>query len=254
VIDLSAVGNDTVIGRALRAPLRLIPRGMVLPVLQGPLRGARWVVGSGVHGCWLGCYETAKQATCIASVRRGATAYDLGANVGFYTLLFSRLVGRNGAVHAFEPADRNLAFLRRHVIINYASNVHVHGAAVGRQTGTALFDPASHPSMGRLVPVPGSQTMSVPLVALDDFVYACGNAPPNIVKMDVEGGEVDVLLGMRRLLAEKRPMLLVAIHGEDQWSGCHRLLVEARYSIRDLGGRPVDKAVVPDEIVALPER
>jgi FkbM family methyltransferase len=254
VIDLSAVGNHTVVGRALRAPLRLIPRGVVVPVLQGPLRGARWIVGSGVHGCWIGCYESAKQATCVASVGRGATAYDLGANVGFYTLLFSRLVGGDGLVHAFEPVDRNLGFLRRHVAMNRADNVHVHAAAVGRETGTALFDPASHPSMGRLVAAPGSRTTPVPLISLDDFVYARGNAPPDIVKMDVEGGEVDVILGMRRLLAERRPTLLVAIHGEERWSGCRRLLVEAGYAIRDLGGRPADAAGVPDEIMALPER
>jgi FkbM family methyltransferase len=226
---------------------------VVVPVLQGPLRGARWIVGSGVHGCWLGCYESAKQATCVASARRGETAYDLGANVGFYTLLFSRLVGRDGVVHAFEPAERNLGFLRRHVTMNHAANVHIHPAAVGRETGTALFDPVSHPSMGRLVPEPGSRTLPVPLISLDDFVYSRGNAPPDIVKMDVEGGEVDVIVGMRRLLAERRPRLLVAVHGEDRWSGCRDLLGEAGYVIRDLGGRPLDLAAAPDEIVAIPE-
>jgi hypothetical protein len=68
--------------------------------------------------------------------------------------------------------------------------------------------------------------------------------------MDVEGGEADVLTGMRRLLTEKRPTLLVALHGPEQWARCRKLLGEAGYAVRDLAGEVVNPASEPDEIVA----
>jgi FkbM family methyltransferase len=252
VIDLSAIDSRTLVGRALRAPLRLLPTDLVVPVLQGPLRGTRWIVGSATHGCWVGSYEATKQRACLRHLRPGLTAYDVGANVGFYTLLFSRLVGDPGAVHAFEPLPRNVEYLERHVALNGAANVRIHPVAVGRSRGTAAFEPARHASMGRLVTSPSASTRPVPVVCLDDVVYADGQPPPDLVKMDVEGGEADVLAGMRRLLAEKRPTLLVALHGTDQWTRCRGLFDEAGYGIRDLAGEVVDPASEPDEIVARP--
>lgn len=215
MIDLSRISNESVLGRALRVPLKLIPGRTVVPILQGPLRGARWIVGSGTHGCWLGSYETPTQRACLVHVRPGMVAYDLGANVGFYTLLFSRLVGPGGAVHAFEPAERNLQLLKRHVGMNGATNVRIHPVAVGRTIGAVTFDPGSGPSMGHVVSHAGSTTVTVPAVSPDDFVYGQGHPAPDVVKMDIEGGEVEALAGMNKVLQARRPTLLVSVHGRD---------------------------------------
>ncbi len=75
-------------------------------VVQGPLRGKRWIAGSSNHGCWLGSYELAKQRKVIELVRPGMVCWDVGAHVGFYTLLFAELVGPLGRVFAFEPLPR----------------------------------------------------------------------------------------------------------------------------------------------------
>src|SRR5262249_8110381 len=158
---------------------------------------------------------------------------DIGANAGFYTILLSRLVGEQGSVHAFEPLDRNIRYLRRHVALNRVTNVRIHGVAVGRANGVASFDPGLHPSMGRMVKRPANGSVTVPVICLDDFVYGEGQPPPDFVKMDIEGGEGDALAGMRRVLADKRPTVFIAVHGNDQWSSCRRLLGEAGYSIRD---------------------
>jgi len=139
VIDLSRISSHSLAGRVLRAPLRLVPGKLVVPVVQGPLRGARWVVGSSTHGCWLGCYEAGNQAIYVRLVRPGMTVYDLGAHVGFYTLLFSRLVGPGGVVHAFEPVPRNIFYLERHLRLNGTMNVRVQEFAVTRQTGHRLI-------------------------------------------------------------------------------------------------------------------
>ena len=73
--------------KVIRLPLRTVPPGTVVPILTGRLRGRKWIVGSGDHSCWIGSYELEKQRAFAQVVHPGETVFDLGANVGFYTLL-----------------------------------------------------------------------------------------------------------------------------------------------------------------------
>ncbi len=114
-MNFSGVSRQTVVGKLLRLPLRLLPDGMAVPVLQGPLKGKRWLVGSSTHGCWLGSYEYEKQRLFAKKIKAGAVVFDIGANVGFYTLLTAMLVRPEGRVVAFEPVPRNIDFLRKHI-------------------------------------------------------------------------------------------------------------------------------------------
>src|ERR1043165_45133 len=102
-VNFSGLSRGSFVGRIARLPLSLIPAGARMPILQGPLRGKRWVAGSHVHGGWRGSYEFEKQQMFISAIKPGAVVYDIGANVGFYTLLASRLAGPQGRVYAFEP-------------------------------------------------------------------------------------------------------------------------------------------------------
>ena len=86
-MNVSAIANRSVAGRLLRLPLALIPAVLPMPVLQGPLRGYWWITGSSNHGCWLGSYEYDKQRLFARMIRAGDVVFDIGANVGFYTLL-----------------------------------------------------------------------------------------------------------------------------------------------------------------------
>ena len=101
-VDFSAVSPEKAIGRALRAPLRLVPRRTVVRVLQGPLRGARWVVGASTHGAWLGSYDQQTQDWLVERVKPGDVVYDIGANVGF------SLCSRRGwwGTGTFTPSNR----------------------------------------------------------------------------------------------------------------------------------------------------
>lgn len=107
-MNISAVPHDSLVGRLLRWPLRFIPPELVVPILQGKLKGRKWVVGSSKHGCWLGSYEYHKRRLFEQLIRPGDTVFDIGAHVGFYTLLASILTGPAGRVFAFEPLPRNL--------------------------------------------------------------------------------------------------------------------------------------------------
>jgi len=82
VLDLSRYSPESLVGRALRLPLRAIPKGLAMPILQGPARRLRWVVGAGLHGNWLGMYESEKVQTFAALLREGDVVYNIGAHAG----------------------------------------------------------------------------------------------------------------------------------------------------------------------------
>jgi hypothetical protein len=116
-----------------------LPRETVVPVIRGPLRGARWIAGSANHGFWLGTFEPGKLRAFCEAVRPGDVVYDVGAHVGLYTLLAARRVGPAGHVFAFEPSHRNLAHLHRHCTLNHAANVRIVEAAVSDIDGMLAF-------------------------------------------------------------------------------------------------------------------
>jgi protein-L-isoaspartate O-methyltransferase len=131
MINWSAIDPRSRRGQLIRLPARLLPKSAVMHIRHGPARGMRWISGSATHGCWLGTYELAKQALVARLVRPGMTVYDIGAQAGFYTLIFSRLVGPSGHVIAFEPCVSELGYLLAHVKLNALTNIRVVQAAVG---------------------------------------------------------------------------------------------------------------------------
>jgi len=229
VINFSGISDSSFLGRALRLPLRLIPDAAVLRVVQGPLRGKRWIAGSFNHGCWLGSYELAKQRKVIELVRAGMVCWDVGAHVGFYTLLFAELVGPQGKVFAFEPLPRNVDLLRRHVEMNGYRNVRTLPCALADFDGEASFDPGPNPSMGRIAP---SGPLRVPCARADTLVARGEVEAPDVIKIDVEGAEAAVLRGARRAM-ERHPAILLATHGEQAHGECLGLLAAAGY---EMGG------------------
>ena len=102
-------------GVAVRMPLRLVQPWTTVRVQRGPLKGMRWVTGAAPHGAWLGRLEVETLADFARSVPPDGVVWDIGANVGLYTLAAARAVGRRGLVVAFEPVPENLAYLRRHI-------------------------------------------------------------------------------------------------------------------------------------------
>ena len=169
LLNFSIVPDKSLVGRALRLPLRLVPASARMVILQGPLRGKRWIAGSCEHGCWLGSYEYRKQRRFAAEVRRGDVIYDLGAHVGFYSLLASALTGPEGRVFSFEPLSTNLAVLRQHLNLNGINNCTVLDVAVKQPGGVADFTAGPTSTMGRLTGASKSG-ISVRTVVLDDLV------------------------------------------------------------------------------------
>lgn len=244
-LDLSGIKDTSLVGRLLRVPLRLLPSNSCVPILQGPLRGAKWIVGSSNHGCWLGSYEYGKQRLFASLVKAGSVVWDVGANAGFYTILAARLAGESGRVVAFEPLPENLQFLRRHVVLNHLVNVDVLGLAVGERNGRATFKPGSNRSTGSLEA--GTDGIPVEVASLDALV-AEGRIPsPHLIKIDIEGGETDALRGASRVLTSSKPVILVATHGQTRHQECVAHLRSLGYSVEGIGGLPVHQT---DELIA----
>jgi FkbM family methyltransferase len=246
VINFSAISYSSLVGRALRLPLRLIPNGAVVRVVQGPLRGKRWIAGSSNHGCWLGSYEAVKQRTVIELVRPGMVCWDVGANVGFYTLLFAELVGPQGRVFAFEPLARNVELLRRHVEMNGYARVRILACALGDFDGEVKFDPGPNPSMAYIA---ASGSLKVPCARADTLLAAGEVEAPDVIKIDVEGAEPAVLRGSAKVLCDRRPVVFLATHGERPHAECLALLAAFGYKASGLDGEAPGRT---DELLAVP--
>lgn len=209
------------LGRLLRVFLRLIPPATIVPVLNGPLRGMQWVVGSMPHGAWLGTLERYRVNHFVKRLRPGMTVWDIGANVGLYTLPSAKAVGSAAHVYAFEPLPRNLEYLRQHVSLNQLANVVIVPAAVGDVRGVLRMAEGDSPSEFHVDPL---GDIDVSVIALDDWRGESGSSSPDLVKIDVEGAEAEVLRGGAGTFSKYRPPIQIELHGKTQREECGALL------------------------------
>ena len=192
-----------------------------------------------------GVHEWAETAILPTFVRRGWTAFDVGANIGYYSLILSRLVGPEGRVYAFEPNPLARERLEEHVAINGTSNVEVTSLALGERLGEGRFRfdpdaPTSHevPNWGSwsLARSRRAGNVNVTFSTADLVVRACAIERVHFMKIDVEGLELSVLRGAREILHRHRPFCLVEFHAaaEPDMERLHKvqaLLESRRYTI-----------------------
>ena len=157
------------LGKILRPTLSLIPPEAEVRILRGPLRGKKWIKGAGPNAYWVGTYEVDRLRALATAASPGAVVYDVGANVGIYSLLASLRAGPSGKVYAFEPLERNLLYLRRHLTLNKVESCVVIQAAVCNREGTRSFSAASWSSSMAHLSTDGE--ISVPSTTLDSCVY-----------------------------------------------------------------------------------
>jgi FkbM family methyltransferase len=226
------LSSGTLLAKILRLPLSLIPPETEVRILRGPLRGKKWIAGAGPNACWFGTYEVDRLRAFKNAVSQGAVVYDVGANVGIYSILASLRVGPSGRVYAFEPLDRNLQHLRRHITLNNLLNCFILDEAVCNREGTLPFSAAAwNSSMGRLSP---DGEILVRSTTLDSCIYGeKGFAPPDIVKIDVEGAEFEVLEGASRALTEFHPTIFLEIHGTQLHVECRAFLHARGYRVEE---------------------
>lgn len=160
----------------------------------------------------MGNYEEGTTRLFESSLAPGMVAIDVGAHVGYYSLLAARQVGSEGKVYAFEPEPSNFGLLRANVERNgYRNIVLVNSAAANKEGTTTLYlsalDNGRHSTYRH--GLPGAGSIDVQAMTIDDFLATEGWPKVDLVKIDVEGAELDVLEGMRELLQKAGPIKMI---------------------------------------------
>ncbi len=223
----------------LRAALnRAAPAGLTeTEVAGGSLKGTHLLLDlQAEKDYWLGTYEVDLQKTVINFAKPGMVAYDLGANIGYISFLLAKAVGSSGKVFAFEPLPVNQDRLRKNLALNPGMNIELVPKAVAKESGTRQFLVHSSGGMGKIEGANGRQAqyqnqIDVDCISVDDFIYKQGNPKPDIIKIDIEGGEGLALHGMGRLLGETKPILIIELHGKEAARTCWQILTSAGYKI-----------------------
>ena len=154
---------------------------------------------------------------------RGHTVYDIGGYWGAFTIFFAKAVGRTGRVVTFEPNPQNFNRILDNVILNNFGNVEVRQIALGLKGGeVTLVFRNSEPGAGSIkedfkqkILQKKAKSIKVTRDSLDDQITKNKLSKPSFIKIDVEGLEMDVLLGARKTIESCRPQLLIEIHGLD---------------------------------------
>lgn len=162
-----------------------------------------------------GTYEPALQDAIAANLAPGDVFYDIGANIGFFSLIAARRVGSSGHVYAFEPVPANVTAISRSVQLNGFSHVDVFGEAVGATSRTGELLLAHHIGGATIDSVDAPPDLrgriAIEIVAMDDIMGPRQLRPPQLVKVDVEGAELAVLTGMRNALCGHRPKVVYEV-------------------------------------------
>jgi FkbM family methyltransferase len=158
-----------------------------------------------------GGWEPFETQVVAKAVNRGDVVLDLGANIGYYTLLFSRLVGEGGKVFAFEPDPDNWALLEKNVAANRCRNVTLVRKAVSDRTGkTRLYLARDNKGDHRIYNSgDGRHSIEIEAIRLDEYFQGYQGAI-NLVKMDIQGSEIGALRGMGQLLEKHRDLMILS--------------------------------------------
>jgi FkbM family methyltransferase len=185
------------------------------------------------------------------------TLVDAGANVGYYTLIGTHLVGETGRIYAFEPENEVYEYLEHNVARAGAKNVHPVQMALSDRRGSMQFwsSALDRGSLSALV-TPGSPSVTVETISLDGFFADQGWPRVDLIKLDVEGSEASVLAGMNELSARNASLQLIMEINPDTISRAKRTLAEMTQLLDDLGfafGYIVEQGLKPISLrTALP--
>lgn len=214
----------------------LLPRGSLVwgRIRGGPARDC-WILldargGSDFLG---GNREPPVQKVLSEWLAPGQVFYDVGANAGYFCLVASKLMGRSGKIFAFEAEPDVTYRLRSTLERNDLGQVTVVEKAVWSGNGTVKFDRGlGSPDrlVGRVREGDGAgpgDPIAVPSVSLDEFLRSA--PPPDVVKCDVEGAEVEVFRGAANLLARHRPKVVCEVHSPENLQAIDGLLRQSGY-------------------------
>lgn len=222
---------------ARRAAAHLLPRGrrVWLKPRTGLAQGLWLNVDPRYEPDYLdGSCESMVQKVIVERLCDGGTFYDVGAHIGFFSLIAARLVGESGAVFAFEADRTNAARIEQQVLRNRFAQINVLPVAVWSESGSVRFERNSEFSarysgsvIGTCAGAGAGESIETMAVTLDAFSES--HRVPTLVKIDVEGGEIEVLRGAARLLAATRPVVVCEVHRQETAPWIEAYFAERHY-------------------------
>lgn len=221
--------------RRIASRLLFSDRRQLITVQTGIAKGALLEISPRTEsGYFLGSWEPDVQQLLTLLVRPGMCAFDIGANIGYFVLALSRLLGPSGRVIAFEPHPVSIPRLRKHLTLNGITNAQVEEIAAGEGDGQAEFSVALSDQQGRFTDMPyvpaGGKTVHVRCRSIDSYVQET-SISPDVILLDVEHAEGRVLRGMKNLLLEKNPLIIVEMHGDQAIKEARAALDSCNYRL-----------------------
>ena len=209
--------------------LRVLRLGGSTVMVRLPRGTVRWQIDaltSQQH--LLGTYEPYLQAALARWVRPGDVVYDIGAHAGFHTLCAALLVGPSGQVIAFEPYPQNFRSLQRRLSLNPGLPARALEIAASDTTAAVRMHGPGSSSQSHIAE---AGAVLVDARSLDDLVQAGVIAPPNLIKLDVEGHEAAVLRGARATITAHRPVILCDYNDADTEAMVRHALSGLAYNV-----------------------
>jgi FkbM family methyltransferase len=186
-----------------------------------------------------GTLELSVQEAMKRTLRRGGVFYDIGANVGFFTLLGARIVGPAGRVIAFDPVPSCARAVARNIALNDLGQAEIRelavGAAQGRERLMIVGEASwSHMETTRERHRDVRAEVEVEVVSIDGLVEAGAIPPPDVVKIDTEGAEIAIVEGMRATMERHGPAIICELHDTNERFA--ELMDAAGYAMTNLDG------------------
>ena len=228
----------------------IFPVGSKVKIIRGPLKGFYYHVSELGWSPIFGRWESEYQTLFLKVIKKGSVIYDLGANVGIHTILFSKLTGNEGMVYAFEPVEINTIEIKKNCEINNLSNYQIINKAITNFNGEVDFNMGVHPTQGGIngISEVSGDILRVAASTLDHFI-AEGHEPPTFLKIDIEGEEGNALEGFKEGLSMYKPILLIELHTPQQDLKVGSILAENNYNVYRIstnsGGREPELDNIP---------
>lgn len=155
---------------------------------------------------WFDLFDVNEIQMISSLISEGSIILDIGANIGYYSLCLSPIVGKTGVIHAFEPVEQNFQKIKVAIDRNNISNIVVNKVAVGSEAGTlTLFVAGDVENSGSASVVIGSTTRNQPIqvemITGDDYLLTQDVEQVDFIKIDIEGFELEALTGLSKLLS-----------------------------------------------------
>lgn len=149
----------------------------------------------------------------------GGVFIDVGANIGYFSIIGARSVGPTGRVYAFEPMDETYRLLRKNLSLNKLTNVEAVNLACFSSSGRVAMERTCDSGTSHLSFIESENSKTVCVTTLDEFVAQSGIKRIDVIKIDTEGCDLEVLKGARQTIAAFRPAILIELNHLSRFGG-----------------------------------